>query len=222
MAVDGKSAEPTATIKSPEPKAPINLDRRLETQDEFVTRFLRTVFLIFLGVPSFEELKEIVEEDNEDQPKWSDIKKDLIDRTNNINVVAALVVATASVFLSAPFPTPTSRWDSVFPYFCMLFGFGAGMLTIVSGFAQMVVLGVLGPRDIRLANDIRKPWWRIRLPLFFLLALPLPLLVLAALSVGVGFMGAVWLGDVSWIKALLTALYAAFLFFLILAVLMVL
>ncbi|KAI5982421.1 hypothetical protein EDD15DRAFT_2377831 [Pisolithus albus] len=219
MAADGKSAEP---IESTEPKAPTNLDRRLETRDEFVTRFLRTVFLIFLGVPSFEELGQVVDEDNEDLPKWSDIKRDLIDRTNNVNVVAALVVATASVFLSAPFPTSTSRWDSVFPYFCMLVGFGAGMLTIVSGFAQMVVLGVLGPRDIRLANDKRKPWWRIRLPLFFLLALPLPLLILAALSVGVGFMAAAWLGDVLWIKVLMTAGYAASLFFLILAILMVL
>ncbi|KAI5994751.1 hypothetical protein EDD15DRAFT_758488 [Pisolithus albus] len=190
MAADGKSAEP---IKSTEPKAPTNLDRRLETRDEFVTRFLRTVFLIFLGVPSFEELGQVADEDNEDLPKWSDIKRDLIDRTNNVNVVAALVVATASVFLSAPFPTSTSRWDSVFPYFCMLFGFGAGMLTIVSGFAQMVVL-----------------------------ALPLPLLILAALSVGVGFMAAVWFGDVLWIKVLLTAGYTAFLFFLILAILMVL
>lgn len=193
MAVDGESAEPTATtIKSAEPKAPTNLDRRLETQDEFVTRFLRTVCLIFLGVPSFEELKEIVDEDNKDLPKWSDIKKDLIDRTNNINVVAALVVAYVT------------NW------------------VVLAGFVQMVLLSVMGPRDIRLTNDVRKPWWRIRLPLFFLLALPLPLLLLASLSVGVGFMGAVWLGDVSWIKALLTALYAAFLFCLILAVLMVL
>ncbi|KAI6162881.1 hypothetical protein EDD17DRAFT_1573244 [Pisolithus thermaeus] len=125
---------------------------------------------------------------------------------------------SASVFLSAPFPTPISRWDSVFPYFCMLLGFGAAMLAVVSGFAQVILLSAMGPEDIRLAKSTRI----IRWPLFFLLGLPLSLLLLASSSVGVGFMGAVWLGDVLWIKLLLSVGYALFLFSLILAVFLVL
>ncbi|KAI6146595.1 hypothetical protein EDD17DRAFT_1767601 [Pisolithus thermaeus] len=140
------------------PYATINLDRRSETQDKFLKRLRRSVCLILLGVPSLEELEKIVDKnkkerednkDEKDEPKWSELKKDLTDRTSNVCVVAALVVASASVFLSAPFPTPISRWDSVFPYFCMLLGFGAAMLAIVSGFVQVVLVSAIGPEDIR-------------------------------------------------------------------------
>ncbi|KAI6128654.1 hypothetical protein EDD16DRAFT_73420 [Pisolithus croceorrhizus] len=133
------------------------------------------ICLVLLGVPSLDELEKIVnknknkknqkddtdqeddkyqkndkeQKDEEDHPKWPELRKDLTDRTNNVNVVAALVVASAAVFLSAPFPTPISRWDPVFPYFCMLLGFGAAMLAIVSGFVQVVLLSAIGPEDIR-------------------------------------------------------------------------
>ncbi|KAI6162877.1 hypothetical protein EDD17DRAFT_1573215 [Pisolithus thermaeus] len=202
------------------------------------------ICLVLLGVPSLDELEKIVnknknkknqkddtdqeddkyqkndkeQKDEEDHPKWPELRKDLTDRTNNVNVVAALVVASAAVFLSAPFPTPISRWDPVFPYFCMLLGFGAAMLAIVSGFVQVVLLSAIGPEDIRLAKNARL----IRWPLFFLLGLPLSLLLLASSSVGAGFMGAIWLGDVLWIKLLLSVGYGLFLFFLILSVFLVL
>ncbi|KAI6114624.1 hypothetical protein EDD16DRAFT_1114172 [Pisolithus croceorrhizus] len=164
---EGGSSSPSNT--------PIDLDRRSQTGGKFLKRFQRSICLVLLGVPSLDELEKIVnknknkknqkddkdqkddkyqkddkeQKDEEDDPKWPELRKDLTDRTNNVNVVAALVVASAAVFLSAPFPTHISRWDPVFPYFCMLLGFGAAMLAIVSGFVQVVLLSAIGPEDIR-------------------------------------------------------------------------
>ncbi|KAI6114588.1 hypothetical protein EDD16DRAFT_1709226 [Pisolithus croceorrhizus] len=114
---------------------------------------MAAVCLVLLGAPSFEKLQEIIKKD---KAAWSKIKKVLTDRTNNVNVVAALVVASSASFVTTTASTPyISQWNPEFPYFCMLGGFGCAMLVIVSGFAQVIFLSMIGSRDIEMAQ---KSW----------------------------------------------------------------
>ncbi|KAI5987182.1 hypothetical protein EDD15DRAFT_1501516 [Pisolithus albus] len=176
-------------------------------------RLRASVCLVLLGAPSLEKLQEIV---RKDKAAWSEIKKVLIDRTNNVNVVAALVVASSASFVTTTASTPhISQWNIVFPYFCVLGGFGCAMLAIVSGFAQTIFLSMMGPRDIEMAQKSRLK----RICLFILLILPLLFLLVAASALGVAFTAALWFGDVLWIKVLLTAGYAVLLFILFVIIL---
>ncbi|KAI6096636.1 hypothetical protein F5141DRAFT_568653 [Pisolithus sp. B1] len=176
-------------------------------------RLRASVCLVLLGAPSFEKLQEIIKKD---KAAWSKIKKVLTDRTNNVNVVAALVVASSASFVTTTASTPhISQWNPEFPYFCMLGGFGCAMLAIVSGFAQVIFLSMIGPRDIEMAQKSRLK----RVCLFMLLILPLLFLLVAASSVGLAFTAALWFGDVLWIKVLLTAGYIVLLFILMVIIL---
>ncbi|KAI6097862.1 hypothetical protein F5141DRAFT_1254732 [Pisolithus sp. B1] len=159
-------------------------------------RLAASIFLVFLGALSLEELQHIAEK--ADKKEWNELKKNLTDRTNNINVVAALVVASSAVFLSTPAPTERlSWWNIKLPYFCMQLGFGCAMLAVVSGFSEVVFLSMMGPTDIRRARD------RLLTCIFLLMLMmfPLAFLIVAALSVGLGFIGALWVGQELWIKS---------------------
>ncbi|KAI5984250.1 hypothetical protein EDC04DRAFT_1660356 [Pisolithus marmoratus] len=92
----------------------------------------------------------------------------------------------------------------------MLASYGAGMLSIVFSFAQVVFLSFMGPGDIQKANLSTL----YCVALFTILMLPLALLLLAALLAGVGFTGALWLGNILWIKVVITACYSVLLFIL--------
>lgn len=169
-------------------------------------RLKQSFFLYLLGAPSLKALHVISQK--QDQKEYSEIIKDLTERTNNVNVIAALVIASSAVYVAAGPPTDISTWDPQFPYFCMLASYGGGMLAIIAGFAQIIFLSIMGPGDINAADTSRRKF----VALFTLLILPLFLLLIAALLAGVGWTGAVWLGDVLWIKVFMTTCYAAFLF----------
>ncbi|KAI6040498.1 hypothetical protein EDC04DRAFT_2676699 [Pisolithus marmoratus] len=96
----------------------------------------------------------------------------------------------------------------------MLGSYGGGMLSIVFGISQIVYLSFMGPADI---DAVQASLFK-RAALFALLMLPLTLLLIAALCAGVGFTGALWLGNVLWMKGLITACYAALLFILFLII----
>ncbi|KAI5987181.1 hypothetical protein EDD15DRAFT_1501645 [Pisolithus albus] len=187
---------------------PATFDRR--SVDSTTERLRASFCLVLLGAPSLERLQDIVEKD---KAAWSEIKQVLTDRTNNINVVAALVVASSASYVTTVASTPhISQWNIVFPYFCVLGGFGCAMLAIVSGFAQTIFLSMMGVRDIEMAQRSRLK----RICLFTLLILPLSFLLVAASALGIAFTAALWFGDVLWIKVLLTAGYAVFLLTLLL------
>ncbi|KAI6162903.1 hypothetical protein EDD17DRAFT_531866 [Pisolithus thermaeus] len=113
-------------------------------------RLAASIFLVFLGGLSFEELQHIAEK--ADKKEWNELKKDLTDRTNNINVVAALVVASSAEFLTTPAPTERLYWYNIkFPYFCMQLGFGCAVLAVVSGLSKVVFLSMMGPTDIQVS-----------------------------------------------------------------------
>ncbi|KAI6105947.1 hypothetical protein EDD16DRAFT_1632924 [Pisolithus croceorrhizus] len=189
--------------KSTSSDDPATFDRR--DVDGVTGRLRASLCLVLLGAPSLEKLQDIAEKD---KAVWSEIKQVLTDRTNNINVVAALVVASSASYVTTTASTPhISQWNPEFPYFCVLGGFGCAMLAIVSGFAQVIFLSMMGPRDIEMAQRSRLK----RICLFTLLILPLAFLLVAASSLGLAFTAALWLGDVLWIKVLMTAGYAAFL-----------
>lgn len=220
VAASDVSTSPDQTVEEDRPKSIVRDDRR--AADGTKERLQRSVLLFLLGAPSLERLQQIIDEEDTEKKKeksWSELRNVLTDRTNNINVVSALVVASSSVFLSTPAPTPhMSLWNADFPYFCMLLGFGCAMLAIVSGFAEIVCLSLIGPEDIRLARERTLT----RVALLVLLMLPLAWLLVASLSIGVAFTSAVWLGEVLWMKVLFTAGYAMFLFNLFLITLVLL
>ncbi|KAI6026884.1 hypothetical protein BKA83DRAFT_4248889 [Pisolithus microcarpus] len=190
-------------IKSTSSDEPATFDRR--NVDGTTERLRASFCLVLLGAPSLERLQDIVEKD---KAAWSEIKQVLTDRTNNINVVAALVVASSASYVTTVASTPhISQWNIAFPYFCVLSGFGCAMLAIVSGFAQVIFLSMMGVRDIEMAQKSRLK----RICLFILLILPLLFLLVAASALGVAFTAALWFGDVLWIKVFLTAGYAVFL-----------
>ncbi|KAI6128630.1 hypothetical protein EDD16DRAFT_72797 [Pisolithus croceorrhizus] len=180
-------------------------------------RLAASIFLVFLGGLSFEELQHIAEK--ADKKEWNELKKDLTDRTNNINVVAALVVASSAEFLTTPAPTERLYWYNIkFPYFCMQLGFGCAVLAVVSGLSKVVFLSMMGPTDIQRARD------RLLTRMFLLMSMifPLAFLIVATLSVGLGFIGAIWVGQELWIKVLLTTGYGVYLFILFMTILVLL
>ncbi|KAI6133961.1 hypothetical protein EV401DRAFT_1910781 [Pisolithus croceorrhizus] len=201
--------------KSTLPHNSTNGDRR--QVDGVWKRLVASIFLVFLGALSLEELQHIAEK--VDKTEWNELKKVLTDRTNNINVVAALVVASSAVFLSTPAPTGRLSWWNVkFPYFCMQLGFGCAMLAVVSGYSEVVFLSMMGPTDIQRARDRLLT----RIFLLMLMILPLAFLIVAALAVGVGFVGAIWAGQELWIKVLMTTGYGVYLFILFMMILVLL
>ncbi|KAI6011361.1 hypothetical protein EDC04DRAFT_2959213 [Pisolithus marmoratus] len=171
-------------------------DRRKDPSLNVATigrRLKQTIYLSFLGAPSLDELAKM----SEDSGQWSEFKALLTDRSNNVGVIAALVVTSSAVYVAANPPTDLSKWLPQFPYVCMLASYGAGMLSIVFSFAQVVFLSFMGPGDI----DAARTSTAYRMALFTLLMSPLALLLLAALFAGVGFTGALWLGSILWMKS---------------------
>ncbi|KAI6011359.1 hypothetical protein EDC04DRAFT_777712 [Pisolithus marmoratus] len=112
-------------------------------------RLKQSFFLYLLGAPSLKALHVISQK--QDQKEYSEIIKDLTERTNNVNVIAALVIASSAVYVAAGPPTDISTWDPQFPYFCMLASYGGGMLAIIAGFAQIIFLSIMGPGDINVS-----------------------------------------------------------------------
>ncbi|KAI6040499.1 hypothetical protein EDC04DRAFT_2676701 [Pisolithus marmoratus] len=107
-------------------------------------RLKQTICLAFLGAPSLDELAKM----SEDSGQWSEFKALLTDRSNNVGVIAALVVTSSAVYVAANPPTDISKWLPQFPYVCMLASYGAGMLSIVFSFAHVIFLSFMGPGDI--------------------------------------------------------------------------
>ncbi|KAI6106067.1 hypothetical protein EDD16DRAFT_1713803 [Pisolithus croceorrhizus] len=126
-------------------------------------RLQRSVLLFLLGAPSAARLQQIIIEEEMGQEEetekkgskeksWSELRKVLTDRMNSTNVVAGLVVTSSAVFLTTPPPVPhITRWDVEFPYCCMILGFEAAMLAIISGFAGIVGLSMVGPTDVKVS-----------------------------------------------------------------------
>ncbi|KAI5984256.1 hypothetical protein EDC04DRAFT_2615789 [Pisolithus marmoratus] len=163
------------------------------------------VFLVLLGAPSLEILHQISVDKKE---KWTELKQVLTDRTTNINVVSALLVASCASYITTPPPTDISSWHPQFPYVCMLGSYGCAMLSIVFGFIQMLYLSIMGPGDIK---AVQTSTFKL-VALLMLLIMPLALLLLSACCAGVGYTGALWLGNILWIKVVITASYAVLLF----------
>ncbi|KAI6040502.1 hypothetical protein EDC04DRAFT_2894031 [Pisolithus marmoratus] len=124
-----------------------DFDRR--TASGAMDRLQQSVLLILLGAPSLEILHQI-SVDKKD--KWTELKQVLTDRTTNINVVSALLVASCASYITTPPPTDISSWHPQFPYVCMLGSYGCAMLSIVFGFIQILYVSIMGPGDIKAAQ----------------------------------------------------------------------
>ncbi|KAI5984259.1 hypothetical protein EDC04DRAFT_2834108 [Pisolithus marmoratus] len=192
--------------KSPMADVPIEFNRR--DAPSAVARLQQSAFLILVGAPSLELLHQI----SENKERWPQLKQLLTDRTTNVTVVGALLVASCASFITTPPPTDISSWHPQFPYVCMLGAYGCAMLSIVFGFIQILFLGIIGPGDIKAAQTSTSK----SVALFMLLMMPLALLLLSACCAGVGYMGAIWLGNVLWLKVFMSAGYAVLLLILFL------
>ncbi|KAI6040493.1 hypothetical protein EDC04DRAFT_2894023 [Pisolithus marmoratus] len=158
-----------------------------------MTRLQQTIYLAFLGVPSLDELEKI----SKQRGQWSEFKALLTDRTNNVGVIAALVVTSSAVYVAATPPTDISKWLRQFSYIFMITSYGSGMLSIVFSFAQVIYLSFMGPGDVVKAQSSKLH----RAALFMLLVLPLGLLIVAAACAGIGFSAAFWFGSIDWFKS---------------------
>ncbi|KAI6112584.1 hypothetical protein F5141DRAFT_1202516 [Pisolithus sp. B1] len=186
-------------------------------------RLQRSVLLFLLGAPSVVRLQQIIIEEEMGQEEetekrkgnkeksWSELRKVLTDRINSTSVVAGLVVTyvtnrvTLMYFvlilsqLTTPPPVPhITRWDVEFPYCCMILGFEAAMLAIISGFAGIVGLSMIGPTDVKL---VRERTYKYTVFLALLLS-PFVFLLVASVCLGIALAGALWFGNVLWIKVL--------------------
>lgn len=141
------------------------------------------------------------------EKSWSELRKVLTDRINSTSVVAGLVVTSSAVFLTTPPPVPhITRWDVEFPYCCMILGFEAAMLAIISGFAGIVGLSMIGPTDVKL---VRERTYKYTVFLALLLS-PFVFLLVASVCLGIALAGALWFGNVLWIKVLVSMGFAVF------------
>ncbi|KAI6040525.1 hypothetical protein EDC04DRAFT_1492030 [Pisolithus marmoratus] len=163
-------------------------------------RLQQCVFRILLCTSSLSDLDK----------KWPEFRERLSDRTENINVVGALAVATAAVFLttSAPDGVLLINWNRELPYFCLAACGGCGMLSVMSGLGLIVYLNGADHNSIQNAREDRLKL----LAIFTLLAMPLIFLSVASLCAGVAWLGAVWYGDTLWIKLLVSIGCIVFLF----------
>ncbi|KAI6040517.1 hypothetical protein EDC04DRAFT_1491854 [Pisolithus marmoratus] len=167
-------------------------------------RFQESVFRILLCTSSLDNLDEMSGEG------WSKLSERLNNRTENINVVGALAVATAAVFLTtnAPDGVLLINWNRELPYFCLAACGGCGMLAVMSGLGLIVYLNGTDHDSIKKARQ--SPLKLVAI--FTLLAMPLIFLSVASLCAGVAWLGAVWYGETLWIKLIVSIGCIIFLF----------
>ncbi|KAI6001141.1 hypothetical protein EDC04DRAFT_2790964 [Pisolithus marmoratus] len=167
-------------------------------------RLQECAFRILLGTSSLHVLNEMK------PSEWSELRERLNDRTQNINVVGALAVATAAVFLttSAPDGVLLINWNRELPYFCLAACAGCGILAVMSGLGVLVFLDGTDHESIKKALNNTFRFTAI----FTLLAMPLTFLSAASFCAGVAWMGAVWFGETLWIKLIVTIGCTVFLF----------
>ncbi|KAI6040519.1 hypothetical protein EDC04DRAFT_1491935 [Pisolithus marmoratus] len=93
-------------------------------------------YRVFIGTSSLDAFNEM------EPSQWPELSKRLSGRTQNINVVGALAVATAAVFLTtdAPDGVLLINWNRELPYFCLAACAGCGMLAVMSGLGVIVFL----------------------------------------------------------------------------------
>ncbi|KAI6040513.1 hypothetical protein EDC04DRAFT_2894045 [Pisolithus marmoratus] len=167
-------------------------------------RLKECAFRILLGTSSLHAL------DKMKPSEWSELRQRLNNRAENINVVGALAVATAAVFLTtdAPDGVLLINWNRELPYFCLAACAGCGMLAVMSGLGVLVFLDGTDHGSITkaLKNTFRFA------AIFTLLAMPFIFLSAASLCAGIAWMGAVWFGDTLWIKLIVTIGCTVFLF----------
>lgn len=138
--------------------------------------------------------------------RWETQRQLMIDRTTNINTVSALVLPTAAAFLTTSSPTAIVDWSHTLPYVCFLAGGVFATLSLLSG------LGVLGFVNTLQSDAVKEMLYNKRK--FFeritLLMMPFLCLFMAGLILVVGFVGAVWLGNSTCAKTVITTGFAFF------------
>ncbi|KAI5999018.1 hypothetical protein EDC04DRAFT_1097000 [Pisolithus marmoratus] len=159
-------------------------------------RLQQCAYRVLLGTSSLTALNGMSTE------QWSELSKRLNDRTENINVVGALAVATSAVFLTTNAPNGVRfvNWNRDVPYFYLSACGGCGMLAVMSGLGLIVFLNGTDHASIKKALQNQFRFCAI----FILLAMPLTFLSFASLCAGVAWMGAVWYGETFWIKLIVS------------------
>ncbi|KAI5992305.1 hypothetical protein F5J12DRAFT_897334 [Pisolithus orientalis] len=154
-------------------------------------------------MPSLEGLLDIILANDK---RWETQRQLMIDRTTNINTVSALVLPTAAAFLTTSSPTAIVNWSHTLPYVCFLAGGVFATLSLLSG------LGVLGFVNTLQSDAVKEMLYNKRK--FFeritLLMMPFLCLFMAGLILVVGFVGAVWLGNSTCAKTVITTGFAFF------------
>ncbi|KAI6045136.1 hypothetical protein EDC04DRAFT_2889325 [Pisolithus marmoratus] len=162
-------------------------------------RLRQRIFLILLGTPSLESLRQI----SEDKAAWYELKNRFSDRIININIVAALWVSALASFLTTPPPTNFAKWNHEFPYFLIGAAYGTAAAAVVSGLCLLMFLNGVGPESIKQQKSTFK-----FTVLTMLLMTPVTLLFLAFQLSCLAWIAAVLLGDKAWMKVAMCAGFA--------------
>ncbi|KAI6099866.1 hypothetical protein EDD17DRAFT_1633614 [Pisolithus thermaeus] len=108
------------------------------------------IFLLLLGVPSLDVLRSSAEgRGGEAQPDSQEIKKALVDRTTNINIVATLMLTAVAAFLTTSSPTNIMNWNHEFPYLCLLIGGVLATLSVLSGLGLLGFVSTLNSKTVK-------------------------------------------------------------------------
>ncbi|KAI6149901.1 hypothetical protein BKA82DRAFT_997773 [Pisolithus tinctorius] len=165
----------------------------------------RLVCLILFGTPSLEGLLRIIlANDN----RWETQRQLMVDRTTNINTISALILPTTAAFLTTSGPTDITNWSHTLPYVCLLTGSAFTTLSLVSGLGVLAFLNTLQARTVReMLQNKRKFFGRITL-----LMMPFLCLFMSGLVLVIGSVSAVWFGNSTWAKTVVTTAFALFIF----------
>ncbi|KAF8836153.1 hypothetical protein BDN67DRAFT_1014919 [Paxillus ammoniavirescens] len=80
----------------------------------YVQWILNVVFLLAIGVPTVQRMREITAPENAAQ--WQNFKSAQLSRLGNLNVVGSLILATTAAFLTTQPTTPIVNWTRQVPY----------------------------------------------------------------------------------------------------------
>lgn len=111
---------------------------------EYLRFWRRFLFLLLIDTPSSGEVLG-----DSDETRWGELKRQLIDRTSNITVVASLVT-TASVSFMVASPLPfIMPWGYTFPYICLLGGGLSSALSVANGLGLIMFLNAVKLQTVK-------------------------------------------------------------------------
>ncbi|KAG8994005.1 hypothetical protein FRB94_010203 [Tulasnella sp. JGI-2019a] len=118
-----------------------------------------TVFLFAsMGVVSVRRLDYLIAKDDDPKKKrteeWNTFRGAIVDRVNNINVVASLFITGAAVFVSTVSPNKDlADWGSNFCFYTFGGTIGVAILAVLTGCMITYIFMDLQTEDLRVSQD---------------------------------------------------------------------